>query len=129
VADDDAEMRAMLAITLRHAGYEVIEVADGRELVHYFSACILHTNRVPKPDVVISDIRMPGPNGLEILRGLRASNWAAPMILITAFGDDESKAEARRLGAVAFFDKPFDLDDLRDCVLATAPPSHPPAAA
>lgn len=56
---------------------------------------------------------MPWASGLTVLAALRRYDWATPAILITAFGDDETHSEARRLGAAAVFDKPFDMRDLR----------------
>ncbi len=65
-------------------------------------------------DVVVSDIRMPGASGLDLLAGLRRDDWTTPVVLITAFGDPGGRhAEAYRLGADAVLDKPLDVDDLR----------------
>jgi DNA-binding NtrC family response regulator len=66
--------------------------------------------------LIISDVRMPGVSGLDVLATLRREDWSTPVILMTAFGDLETRAEARRLGAKALFDKPFDVDDLRTAV-------------
>jgi DNA-binding response OmpR family regulator len=55
---------------------------------------------------------MPGVTGLEVLEGTREYKEFPPMILITAFGDEETHDQARRLGAAAIFDKPFDIDEL-----------------
>lgn len=116
VADDDAAMRDVLVGALQGEHYDVIAVASGAQLVRYFSACILHGESVPLPDVVVSDIRMPGPTGLQVLRGLRECDLALPVVLITGFGEPEVHREAQRLGALAVFDKPFDIDDLRRTV-------------
>jgi DNA-binding response OmpR family regulator len=59
---------------------------------------------------------MPGPSGLEVLARLREEEWATPVLLISAFDDDATHAEARRLGAVGVLHKPFDLDDFRTAV-------------
>jgi DNA-binding NtrC family response regulator len=63
-------------------------------------------------DLVISDIRMPGLSGLEILEGLSKREDFPPFVLITAFGDAATHAAAEQNGALALFDKPFDIDDL-----------------
>jgi DNA-binding response OmpR family regulator len=73
-------------------------------------------------DLVISDIRMPVCSGLEILEGLRQAHRKIPVILMTAFGDDETRATANRLGAV-LLDKPFALEDLREAVRALLSPA------
>lgn len=132
LAEDDSEFRAMLASVLRHDGYEVIEAASGSELLRHFSATILWPERFRTPDVVVSDVRMPGPDGLAVLRGLRQFEWDNPVILITAFGDAATHAAAADMAA-AVLDKPFNIDDLRALLAAAlaedAPRSGRPSAA
>ncbi|MFC1610080.1 response regulator [Myxococcota bacterium] len=115
LAEDNADMRHVLARALRTQGYEVLEVKDGKELLDRIATGVL-INGYVEPDLVISDIRMPGWTGLEVLGGLRTSDWAMPVILITAFGDEATHAEAKRLGAALVLDKPFDVDDLLTAV-------------
>jgi CheY-like chemotaxis protein len=112
VAEDHADMRDLLAQTLRRAGYDVTEVPDGWGLLSLLGACLLHSQDEEPVDLVISDIRMPGVTGMEVLRGAEDSPEFPPIILITAFGDSRTHEEAERLGAKAVFDKPFDLEDL-----------------
>jgi CheY-like chemotaxis protein len=115
LAEDHRETRALLASTLRAQGYEVVEAANGYEFISVVSEAWLgHTTRFP--DLVITDIRMPGPNGLRVIESLRKTYWAIPVIVITAFGDDATHAEARRLGAHAVIDKPFDPEALKEKV-------------
>lgn len=116
VAEDDREMRKLILRTLRKDGFSAEGVGSGSELLHRIGTSLLSSTGAP-PDLIISDIRMPGFSGLEVLSGLREADWSMPVILITAFGDEETHAEARRLGAAAVFDKPFDIDDLRTAVL------------
>lgn len=108
LAEDDQEMRDMIASSLRKDGYEVTLAKDGGELLA----------RLAKGefDVVISDIRMPGCSGMNVLEGLREARWTVPVILMTAFGDEETRARVESNDAV-FFDKPFDVDDLRTAVM------------
>jgi DNA-binding response OmpR family regulator len=111
LAEDHRETRALLASTLRAQGYDVVEVASGYEFVSVISEAWLgRTTRFP--DLVITDIRMPGPSGLRVIDSLRKTYWAIPVIVITAFGDAETHAEARRLGAHDVIDKPFDPEAL-----------------
>jgi CheY-like chemotaxis protein len=116
VAEDDAEMRQLLASVLRRDGYQVIEARDGLELLNFIGSMLLWSRDAIDLDLVISDVRMPGRSGLDILAGLRRADWATPFILITAFGGQELHNEAHRLGAAAVFDKPFELDKLRATV-------------
>jgi DNA-binding response OmpR family regulator len=113
LAEDDKEMRTFLAQSLRTAGYRVSECPDGWNLLEHISSFILPDSRKhEKVDLMISDIRMPGLTGIEILEGIPQTNGFPPMILITAFGDEDTHARAEKSGAVAMFDKPFEIDDL-----------------
>lgn len=116
VAEDDDEMRALLAQTLRANGYEVGEYSDGLRLVARLASA-----QAGEFDAIVSDIRMPGASGLAILEGLKKCQDAPPVILITAFGDRETHELARRLGAAGMFDKPFDVDELLAALRRIAP--------
>jgi len=108
LAEDNSEMRSLLVSALEDQGYDVTQCRDGDEFVDRIVT--------PSPgvdfDLIISDVRMPGHSGLEILDAGRQLEGFPPMILITAFGSEALLDRARRLGAVAVFDKPFDIDDL-----------------
>jgi len=120
LAEDDRALRSMLAEELRKDGYQVIEAEDGTQLVERIREWLVERRAEPI-DLVVSDNRMPGWSGLTVLRSLRQRDWAIPVVLITAFGDEEFHREARELGAAAVFDKPFDVDDLRTYLLNTLP--------
>jgi len=112
LAEDDVELRRWLCDVLRKQGYRVIEADSGDALLER----IWERSRQHRTfDLIISDVRMPGFTGLEILEGLREefepSIGDTPVIFITAFGDEEVHEEARRLNAIVF-DKPFEADDL-----------------
>lgn len=117
LAEDDQRMRQLLAVTLRRAGFDVTEARDGAELLDFLGD--LHLNSIDgRPvDLVITDINMPTLTGLDVLTELRWDDWAIPVILITAFGDDETHQEGRRLGAAAVFNKPFEIDSLCNAAL------------
>lgn len=115
LAEDDPHLRELMADALREDGYEVIEAADGIELWNMIVS-ELELGPVHRPGLVISDIRMPGATGIEVLAALRECNTSMPVVLTTAFGDPETHAEAGRLGAETVLDKPFDIDDLRVAV-------------
>lgn len=123
LAEDHAETRALLASRLRKDGYEVVEVSNGRQLLIEMGSALLGDSD-SYPDLVITDVRMPGLSGLQVLAGLRASCWSTPVIIITAFGDDEVHAEARRLGVSGVLDKPFDLEDFRAAVVKAVGPAR-----
>jgi CheY-like chemotaxis protein len=121
VAEDEEDLRVLLSTMLAKDGYEVIAVGDGAELLDYLGSVHLQDGSARPVDLIISDIQMPGWTGLQILQGIRAKDWATPVILITGFGSREVRREASRLGVTAFFDKPFDVDDLRTTVLNVLP--------
>lgn len=109
LAEDDPEMRALMAWALRADGYEVHEVGDGDALLQALGTVEAGEEG---PDLVVTDVQMPGASGLEVLERLRRSRARLPVLLVTAFGDWETHARAERLGAEVL-DKPIELDDLR----------------
>jgi DNA-binding response OmpR family regulator len=117
LAEDDAEMRRLVAEALRRDGYELICVSDGGRLLVTLAHEFVDRSGGDLADLIVSDLRMPICSGMQILEQVRAAHWPIPVILMTAFGDRRTREHARMLGAV-LFDKPFDLDDLRTAVAA-----------
>lgn len=119
--EDDGAMRAMLAEALRHEGWKVTECANA---FHWLQYCMFNSTENPAShddtyDVVISDIRMPGMSGLEVMKALKElclETPCPPTILITAFGDEQTHEQAKELGAAMILDKPFDTKDLINSV-------------
>jgi len=122
VAEDQREMRVLMCEVLRREGYEVVEAASGTELVERLVQGMVADDDARAPDLIVTDVRMPGCSGLEVLARLRRNDWSTPVILITAFGDLATHEEAQRLNAAYVLDKPFELDDL---VLAALSLAHP----
>jgi CheY-like chemotaxis protein len=116
LAEDDQELRAVLVQALRKNGYQVTECGDGFRLLDHLGSVLRSPEVLASDpvrfDLVISDIRMPGVTGMSVLEGVSLFEGFCPVILITAFGDEETHAQAKRLGAAAIFDKPFDINDL-----------------
>jgi DNA-binding response OmpR family regulator len=125
IAEDDTDLRRLIAQAIRGDGYHVAELRNGTELLEYMAATQLYGLRFPKPALIITDLQMPGFNGLEIIQGLKRARYWAPVILITAFGTHETHQRARHLGVHAVFDKPFDIDELRAEVHKVVPRSGP----
>jgi CheY-like chemotaxis protein len=126
VAEDEPDVRRLVAVALRGLGYEIIEARSGAELLDQLGDSLLDGDPDARPDVIISDVRMPGLTGMEILAGLRQAEWPTVIVLMTAYADQHTREEAARLGADAFFEKPFDIDDLTTAVVnMTPPPPHP----
>jgi DNA-binding NarL/FixJ family response regulator len=114
LADDQALVRSGLKALLQNlGGIEVAaEAEDGARLLEYLVGT--------KVDVVLSDIRMPGMDGIEVLRQLRARGDATPVILLTTFDESELLLRAVEAGAQGFLLKDASPEDLRDAILAVA---------
>lgn len=104
VAEDDHFMREWLSISLQGLAARVIEAANGHQLIALLA-------ERPDVDLVISDIRMPGPSGLEALALARATGNEVPFLLITGYGSSDVLAAASELGA-GVLQKPFSRRDL-----------------
>ena len=116
VAEDDPEMRSLVAQCLRRDSHEVFEVGDGARLLVRIGRQYRLYEPEPRIDLVVTDLRMPVVTGLAILRALRAAHCATPVILITAFADEAVRRETANLGAV-LLDKPFSMAELRATAL------------
>ena len=108
LVDDERSLKTALATALRHDGYDVL-LADGGEAA-------LATAEAEPVDLVLTDVRMPGMDGLELLRVLRERQPALAAIVMTAYGSVETAVEALRLGAADFLTKPFKVAELRRAV-------------
>jgi two-component system KDP operon response regulator KdpE len=103
VVDDEPQIRRALAINLRARQYDVVEAATGEEALTM--AATAH------PDLVLLDLGLPGIDGLDVLRGLRA--WTAvPVIVLTVRDDEMTKVAALDLGADDYVTKPFGINEL-----------------
>ena len=104
VVDDDRAVRFVLATALRDAGFEVTAFAAAAEALDSLQ-------REPVPALVVTDVRMPGDSGLQLLDKLKAAQPDLPVIVMSAHTDVASTAGAFRGGAHEFLSKPFDLDE------------------
>jgi len=111
LVEDDDEMREILAVALRRDGCRVIEAEDGAEALDLLGEGILEEEPAGLPHLIVSDIRLPRVSGLEILEGAQMVSRCVPVILMTGFGDQETHARAKELGAARVLDKPFALLD------------------
>jgi two-component system response regulator AtoC len=105
IADDEKNMRWVLSEALTAEGYEIVEAADGK-------AVLAAVKDIP-PDLMVLDHKMPRPDGMEVLRRLRADGHTFPIIMLTAHGNVATAVEAMKAGATEYVTKPFDLDELK----------------
>jgi two-component system response regulator FixJ len=110
VIDDDTAMRESLAFLLDVNGY--------KPQVHESAGAFLKEPIADTPSCIVSDIRMPGMNGIELVRKLKSQGSTCPVILITGHGDVALAVEAMKAGAVDFIEKPFDDEILLNAIRA-----------
>jgi two-component system chemotaxis response regulator CheY len=104
--DDSRTMRDMVTFTLKGAGYDVLEAADGQQALTVIAA-----NKV---DLVITDLNMPVMDGLTLIKRLRAApaHRTLPILMLTTESDEKKKAEGRTAGATGWIVKPFNPEKL-----------------
>lgn len=121
VVEDQAAMRLLLNRALRAAGYGVIETGDGLEALDLIA-------RV-RPALVVLDVGLPNLSGFEVVQRLRAAGAAMPVLMLTCYGDVESRLRGLGAGADDYLAKPFDLRELLARVQALLRRAAPARAA
>src|SRR5688500_13610145 len=109
LAEDDDELRWALAAALTKKGFVVEQVTTSLELLDRFATAIAAKDAVP--DVVVSDVRMPGYNAVNVVSGLRDTGWRIPVVFISAF-DDPNQGRARGVERACFLKKPLKVEEL-----------------
>ncbi len=104
VVDDEANARTALAELLRDEGFDVETAADAFKALGKFAAF--------SPDLLLTDLKMPGMDGIELMRKIHAAEQDTEVIVMTAFGAVESAVEAMRAGATDYLTKPLNFDEL-----------------
>lgn len=104
VVDDEPNYRIVFTELLRGEGFEVCTAQCGEEGISMIKKIAL--------DLVITDMRMPGMDGLELLNEAKEINKDLPVIIVTAYGETEKLATAMQAGAFCYMSKPFNNDDL-----------------
>jgi two-component system NtrC family response regulator len=105
VVDDEGSQRELVGGFLKKQGHEVLLAGSGAEA--------LTRVRETRVDLVLSDFKMPGMSGIELLRGVKGVNPEIPFILVTAYGTVETAVQAMREGAADYLTKPLDLEELQ----------------
>jgi excisionase family DNA binding protein len=108
VVDDDETVREMLSISLSAADYEVVTAADG-------SAALAALHRMPC-DLLMADLKMPGMDGLTLIREARKHSPALPVVIVTGLPSEASAIEAIDIGVSGYLTKPFAVSKLLDVV-------------
>ncbi|MFC7558459.1 response regulator [Paenibacillus farraposensis] len=108
IVDDQNGIRILLMEVFGSEGYETFQAANGK--------IALEIVEKEPPDLVLLDMKIPGMDGLEILKHLKAMHPDIKVIMMTAYGELDMIKEATELGALMHFTKPFDIDEMRIAV-------------
>lgn len=113
VADDDDELRRLVTGALRRRGFRVASVRDGQALVEYVQRS-MQADRAP--DLVVTDVQMPGLDGLSAVARVREALPHLPVVVVTAYGDAATRRRVDDLQRARILDKPFSLRLLHEQV-------------
>ncbi|EIT83865.1 two-component system, sporulation family, response regulator, stage 0 sporulation protein F [Fictibacillus macauensis ZFHKF-1] len=113
IVDDQYGIRILLNEIFQREGYETFQAANGVQALAIVEK--------ETPDLVILDMKIPGMDGLEILRRVKKMNESIQVIIMTAYGELDMIHEAIQLGAITHFAKPFDIDEIRAAVRKELP--------
>ena len=105
VVDDEQSMAQFLAIVLRKEGYQVSTVQNGRDALDKVKAEAF--------DVVITDVRMPGMDGIQLLQGIKKHDPGLPVVIMTAYASQQSAIDAVNLGAFQYLIKNAKNDEIK----------------
>lgn len=110
IVDDAVSMRGLVAMTLRNAGYEVIEASDGKDALNKLSG--------KRVNLIITDLNMPNMDGITLIKTVKTlpNHRFTPIIMLTTESQAEKKAEGQKAGAKAWIVKPFKPETLLDVV-------------
>ena len=118
IIDDDQSMRWVLDKTLSNNGYLVSAFESGSEALASFK----RTPPGERPSLIITDVRMPGINGFELLKQIKNISPQTPIIVMTAYTDLDTTVQAFHEGAFEYLPKPFDIDDALELVARACEP-------
>src|SRR5947209_466049 len=104
VVDDDESLRRVTQLQLQEAGYDVLTAPNGTEALAMIES--------DTPDLVITDMKMPGMSGLELLDKIRKLYPQTTVLMVTAFGTIQTAVEAMKAGAYDYITKPIDYEEL-----------------
>lgn len=110
IVDDSSSVRQVVSISLRHAGYDVIEGIDGKDALTKLTGQKVH--------LIVSDVNMPNMDGITFVSQVKqhARHKFTPVIMLTTEGQDEKKMQGKAAGAKAWMVKPFNPPQLLDAV-------------
>ncbi|KAA0548624.1 response regulator [Bacillus sp. BGMRC 2118] len=108
IVDDQFGIRILLNEVFQKEGYQTFQAANGFQALDIVDK---HS-----PELVLLDMKIPGMDGIEILKRMKVKDKDIQVIIMTAYGELDMIQEAKDLGAITHFAKPFDIDDIREAV-------------
>lgn len=105
IVDDQFGIRALLSEVFQDEGFDTLQASNGNDALQLITA--------EQPDMILLDMKIPGMDGLEILRKIRGNRNEVNVIIMTAYGEASRMKEAKSLGVLAYIAKPFDIDFVR----------------
>lgn len=109
IVDDQMGIRLLLGEVFEQAGFSTNAAATGKEALQQLNE--------QQPDCILLDMKMPGMDGVEVLKEIRRQLPEVPVMMMTAYSEMELIEEAKELGIKRFFTKPFDIFEVRDTVV------------
>jgi two-component system, response regulator, stage 0 sporulation protein F len=113
IVDDQFGIRILLNEVFQKEGYQTFQAANGIQALDIVTK--------HDPDLVLLDMKIPGMDGIEILKRMKVIDPDIRVIIMTAYGELDMIQEAKNLGAITHFAKPFDIDDIRTAVRVHMP--------
>ena len=113
IVDDQYGIRVLLNEVFNKEGYKTFQAAKGIQA--------LDIVKNQRPDLVLLDMKIPGMDGIEILKRMKVIDEGIRVIIMTAYGELDMIQESKELGALTHFAKPFDIDEIRDAVKTYLP--------
>ncbi|AIK48729.1 sporulation initiation phosphotransferase F [Bacillus atrophaeus subsp. globigii] len=108
IVDDQYGIRILLNEVFNKEGYQTFQAANGLQALDIVTK--------ERPDLVLLDMKIPGMDGIEILKRMKVIDESIRVIIMTAYGELDMIQESKDLGALTRFAKPFDIDEIRDAV-------------
>lgn len=124
VAEDDDDFRELICELLRGEGHEVVELEDGLELLDYVEFAKRRDLAGGVPDLLVTDARMPGANGLDAAGWGRLGGMACPILVLTAFPGPDVTRRAESVGGVRVLAKPIEAHAFLDAVRTALAQRH-----
>ena len=112
LAEDDHSSKWALKRLLETDGYRVEAVEDGSELLYELEPVILREPGIRPPDLIVTDVRMPGINVFNVIEQLRDNGYEIPVIIMTGYGSDRIRHRVNQIGRAFYFEKPIDIGEL-----------------